>query len=464
MPPAILALTREVSPRIVECELTHLARTPIDAGRARAQHAAYEALLARLGCAVERVTPSPGHPDSVFIEDTAVVVDDLAVITRPGAESRRGEVDAVERALAAHRPLARIVAPGTLDGGDVIVVGRRVFVGRTDRTNDEGIAQLRAHLAPFGFRTDAVAVTGCLHLKSAATAIDDATLVVNPAWVDVAAFAPLRTIVVDPSEPYGANIVRVGDALVYADAYPRTRARLVAAGYEPHLVDASELAKAEGAVTCCSVLLRTDVVPLRQRWDATWRALGLASGDADGFLALLERYGESSRHYHTAQHLAEVFGHWDRVKRHAARPAEAEVALWYHDAIYDAQRSDNEERSAALAREVLVRAGVAPAAGPRVEALILATRHAAAPEADDAALVVDVDLAILGEREARFEEYERQVREEYAWVPGFIYRRKRTEVLQRFLARPSIYTTAEMRSWGEVRARANLERSLSRLA
>lgn len=252
----LLALTRAVSPGLATCELTHLDRAPIDVATAEAQHAAYERLLESLGCTVRRVAPAPSHPDAVFIEDTAVVLDEVAVVTRPGAASRRGEVEVVAEALAPLRPLQRIEAPGTLDGGDVIVVGRRILVGRTGRSNDAGIAQLRAHVAPFGYTVEGVDVTGCLHLKSAATALDDATVLCNPAWVDPRAFAPLRTLAVDPAEPMAANVVRVGPALVHDAAHARTRAMLEAHGYTVHTTDASELAKAEGAVTCCSILLR----------------------------------------------------------------------------------------------------------------------------------------------------------------------------------------------------------------
>jgi len=256
-PARFRAFTRAISPRIIECELTHLDRTPIDVAAARAQHAEYELMLESLGCAVEPVEPAPEYPDSVFIEDTAVVLDEVAVITRPGAESRRGETAAVERALAPLRPIARITAPGTLDGGDVLVVGHRVYVGRTGRTNDEGITQLRAALAPFGYNVLPVEVTGCLHLKTAVTAVDDHTALVNPAWIDLAALEGLDLIEVDPAEPMAANVVRVGDSLLYGASYPRTRARLEARGYRPVCVDASELAKAEGAVTCCSLVLRS---------------------------------------------------------------------------------------------------------------------------------------------------------------------------------------------------------------
>ena len=251
-----IAFTREVSPSIVDCELTHLARTPIDISTARAQHHAYEQLLASLGCDVRRVAPAPEHPDAVFIEDTAVVFDELAVITRPGAESRRDETLAVEAALGALRAVTRINAPGTLDGGDVLTVGRSVFVGRTGRTNDEGIAQLRAALAPHGYAVHGVDITGCLHLKTAVTAVDDATVLLNPEWVNPVVFARFRVVEVDALEPMGANVLRIGEQLVYGASYPRTQVRLAQLGYALATVDASELAKAEGAVTCCSLVVR----------------------------------------------------------------------------------------------------------------------------------------------------------------------------------------------------------------
>ncbi len=249
------ALTRAISPRISEGELTHLERNPIDVDAARVQHADYSRALELLGCEVHEVDAAPEYPDSVFIEDTAVVFNEIAVITRLGAESRRGEIPAVERALAPLRPLAHITAPGTLDGGDVLVVGKRVFVGRTGRTNDEGITQLRAVLTPFGYSVEAVDVTGCLHLKTAVTALDDHTVLVNPAWIGADALAGLNRVEVDAAEPMGANIVRVGSGLLYGAAYPKTLARLHARGYTPVCVDASEVAKAEGAVTCCSLIV-----------------------------------------------------------------------------------------------------------------------------------------------------------------------------------------------------------------
>lgn len=255
--PPWIAFTRDVSSAITQCELTHVARTPIDVDVARVQHRAYEALLTSLGCEVRRVAPAPAHPDSVFIEDTAVVLDEVAVITRPGAATRRNEVAAVADALAPLRPLARLESPATLEGGDVLVIGRSVYVGETGRTNAEGVVQLRTALAPFGYVVRTVLVTGCLHLKTAVTAVDDTTVLLNPAWVSAAAFGAYRVLAVEETEPMAANVLRVGDALVYGASFPRTLRVLRSAGYRPHTVDVSELAKAEGAVTCCSLVLRT---------------------------------------------------------------------------------------------------------------------------------------------------------------------------------------------------------------
>jgi len=251
----LLALTRAVPRSIDRCELTHLDRTPIDYATAREQHAAYEECLRRLGCRVERLPAADDAPDSVFVEDTAVVFDQLAIVTRPGAVSRRGEVEAMAHALRPHRPLAYIQPPGTLDGGDVLVTPGRVFVGITGRTNADGARQLATHVAPYGFETIPVPVTGCLHLKSAVTLATGA-LVINPELVDPGIFAGFELIEVDPQEPMAANVLVVGDRVICAEEHPRTRRRLEAHGIVTVTVPAGELAKAEGAVTCCSVLIR----------------------------------------------------------------------------------------------------------------------------------------------------------------------------------------------------------------
>ncbi len=257
----ILAITRAVPLSISQCELTHLARQPIDYARAVKEHAEYEAALRDLGCRIERLPDAPDLPDSVFVEDAAVVLDDVAVIARPGAESRRPEVDAMVAALRPRRPLAFIEAPGTLDGGDVLVTAGKVFVGISGRTNEDGVRQLAAVLEPRGFEVVPVPVTGCLHLKSAVTGVwlppvrGRGVLIVNPEWIDVGCFDDFDLIEVDPSEPAAANVLRVGFSLICAEAHPKTRRRLEHRGFVTHSVPAGELAKAEGGVTCCSILL-----------------------------------------------------------------------------------------------------------------------------------------------------------------------------------------------------------------
>jgi dimethylargininase len=251
---SLVALTREVSPAIARCELVHLARRPIDVDLARAQHRAYEAALREAGCEVRTLPADPELPDSVFVEDTAVVLDEVAVITRPGAASRRPETGAVAAALAPYRPIVTITAPGTMDGGDVLRVGRAIYVGNTARTNRAGVDQLAAALAPHGYQVCAVAVHGCLHLKSAATLVAPGTVLCNRHWVDPATFAGVRVMDVADGEAGAANGLLVGERLIYPLSFPRTATRLAAQGLTLLLLNVSELQKAEGAVTCCSVV------------------------------------------------------------------------------------------------------------------------------------------------------------------------------------------------------------------
>ncbi len=253
-----IALTRAVSPAIAGCELTYLPRVAIDVRKASAQHAEYERLLRELGCTVQRLAAGPDMPDSVFIEDIAVVLDEIAILTRPGPESRRAEGPGVAEALHSYRSLARIEPPGTLDGGDVLVAGRSVFVGCSGRTNAAGIDQMRQLVAPLGYDLQSVSVQGCLHLKSAVTAVSDETLLMNPAWARTEQFPGFDHIDVDPGEAHGANIVRVMKRLLYSAAFPRTRERLQRRGFEVMTVDVSEIAKAEGAVTCCSLIFNRE--------------------------------------------------------------------------------------------------------------------------------------------------------------------------------------------------------------
>jgi dimethylargininase len=253
---SFVALVREVSPRLAACELTHLARQPIDFERARSQHAAYVDLLASLGCAVRSLPPAPDLPDSVFVEDTAVVFDELAIVTRPGAASRRAETATVDPVLREYRPVRVIEAPGTLDGGDVLVAGKQVYVGLSSRSNTSAVDQVRRWMEPAGYQVRGIAVQGCLHLKSAVAAVGDRLLLINPAWIDRAAFGDMGIVEVDPAEPQAANALRVGGAVIVPESFPATRARLEAAGVVTRGIDLSELAKAEGAVTCCSLIFR----------------------------------------------------------------------------------------------------------------------------------------------------------------------------------------------------------------
>ncbi len=250
-----VAITRDVSPSIDRCQLTHVARQPIDVDLARAQHGAYERCLRDLGCTVHRLPAASDLPDCVFVEDCAVVLDELAIIARPGASSRRPETVAVEEALAPLTRLTRIRAPATLDGGDVLRTGRWLFVGVSSRTTPAAVEQLRDATAAAGYTVAAVGLRGCLHLKSAATEVAPGVLLVNREWIVGDPFRAFACIDIDPSEPFAANALRIGNTVLYSSAYPRTRGRLEARGIAVHGVDVSELAKAEGAVTCCSLIV-----------------------------------------------------------------------------------------------------------------------------------------------------------------------------------------------------------------
>lgn len=250
-----IAITREISPALARCELTHLARQPIDLERAREQHQRYEACLTDLGCAVQRLPADSSLPDSVFVEDTALVFDELAILTRPGAPSRRAEVAAMAAALAPHRSCVSIIAPATLDGGDVLAVGRTVYVGVSGRTNAQAVEQLRGLLEPHAYRVQPVPVTGCLHLKSAMSRVGPDTVLLHPGWVSADDFSELRKLEIDAAEPFAANALLIDETVVYPAEHPRTAERLERQGIRVRRVEASELAKAEGGVTCCCVLV-----------------------------------------------------------------------------------------------------------------------------------------------------------------------------------------------------------------
>lgn len=250
-----IAITRKVSPRFNECEITHIERTPIDLNIARAQHDAYVRTLAELGCQVIELPEEPDLPDSVFVEDTAFILPEVAVITRPGADSRKPEVSSIIPALSSYRPLIHVTEPASVDGGDVLVVGRQIFIGMSTRSNPESVAQLNALLDNYGYTVCGVEMTDCLHLKTAVTRVGDKTLLINKNWVDSANFPGFDLIEIDASEPFAANCLPVRGKIIYPTTFPKTRKRLEEKGYSIAPVNLSELAKAEGAVTCCSLII-----------------------------------------------------------------------------------------------------------------------------------------------------------------------------------------------------------------
>ena len=249
-----IAVTRAVSSSLSRCELTHQDRMPIDLDRACQQHAAYETCLERLGCTLIRLPEMPDMPDAVFVEDTAIVLDEVALITRPGAKSRREETTSIAEALKPYREIVQIEAPGTVDGGDVLIVGRDIYVGLSSRSNAAAIDQMRRALSAYGYQVHGVGVSGCLHLKSAVTSVSETALLVNPDWIDTNVFDRFDVIEIHPDEAYAANGLRIGEAVIYPITFPRTAERLAERGIGIEPVDLSELAKAEGAVTCCSLI------------------------------------------------------------------------------------------------------------------------------------------------------------------------------------------------------------------
>lgn len=254
----MIAITRLPSPRMNDCELSFAERTPIDYERALGQHAAYRDMLAECGADVVVLSTRADLPDCVFVEDTAVVLEEVAIIASPGAFSRRGEVDDVEEALRPYRPIEWIRLPATLDGGDVLLVGRTLLVGVSSRTNGAGIAAMHEIAEPRGYRVWPIEIRDCLHFKSACTVLDDRTLIVNPAWLDLEDIEELRdryrVVPIPAAEPFAADVLRIGSRICLPSAHPRTAELISGLGYEVRTIDLSEFAKAEGGVTCLSIV------------------------------------------------------------------------------------------------------------------------------------------------------------------------------------------------------------------
>lgn len=255
----IVALTRKVSATLAACELEFAGRRPIDVAKAVAQHAAYEACLRDFGAHILSLPADDRFPDGVFVEDPAVVLDEIAVIGRMAAESRRDETSSVADALSPYRELRFVKEPGMLEGGDLMRVGRTLFVGASRRTNREGIGQLSTLLQPFGYRVRAVPVHRCLHLKTACCSLGDGVLLANRNWFDARTVDDLRVIDVAAEEPWGANVLRIGDAVLVPESAPRTCDLLGSLGYAVRTLDISELQKAEAGLTCMSVIFQVEM-------------------------------------------------------------------------------------------------------------------------------------------------------------------------------------------------------------
>jgi dimethylargininase len=250
------AITRDVSNAMNRCEISFIERTEIDVAKARAQHRVYEDCLRAIGLDVISLPAEPDLPDSVFVEDPAIVLDEIAVITRPGAASRRAECESLAAALERFRPLRYIAAPATLEGGDVMRVDKTLYVGASARSNAEGAAQLSELLAPFGYAVKRVDVRGCLHLKSGCVYLGEGIVLANRDWVDAGALDGLRIVDVDPQEPAAANVLTHEAAAIIPDCFPRTAAIVERLGWKTHCLDISELRKAEAGVTCSSLIVR----------------------------------------------------------------------------------------------------------------------------------------------------------------------------------------------------------------
>jgi len=250
----LTAITRVPSLALPKCELSFLQRQPIDVTRARAQHREYQGALRAAGARVVELPPLDELPDASFVEDTAIVLDDLAILAPMGAASRRPESEAMAEVLSAYRQIHWLESPATLDGGDVLRLGRTLYVGQTPRTNTTAVDQLCRVLAPRGYSVVPVPITRCLHLKSACARLDDSMVLVNPSWVDLAVFAGASSISVTEDEPWGANAVRVGSTIIFPASEPQTRANVERHGFATAIADVSELQKAEAGVTCLSLI------------------------------------------------------------------------------------------------------------------------------------------------------------------------------------------------------------------
>ncbi len=256
----LTALTRAVSSRINECELTFIERQTIDVERAVRQHKNYQQLLKSLGLTVIELPAYDRCPDCCFIEDTALVLDELAIATRPGNIARRPELAGVLPTIAKYRKIVHVEAPATLEAGDVLRIGRDLFIGITSRTNLGGIEFVREHAAPHGYKVHGVEVPGALHLKSVCTAVNERTVLADPSRIDIDVFAGYELIEVPPDEWMAANVLLVDGTVCMHEGFHKTQALLHERQIQVRTVDISEFLKAEAGLTCLSIIFDSKTV------------------------------------------------------------------------------------------------------------------------------------------------------------------------------------------------------------
>jgi dimethylargininase len=252
----LFAITHEPPAALERGERSFVSRTSIDFPLTLAQHAAYCALLAECGAHVVTLGVNREHADAVFVEDTAVVLDEVAIMASPGAPARRPEPPGIEAELRKYRDIRHITLPATLDGGDVVVAGRTLLVGASARTNAGGARELQEHVAPFGYRVVRVPIHDCLHLKSACCALPDGRLLINPAWLDAGPLHDFPLVAIPPQEPFGADFATVGRTIIVSSTNPDTAALIAGLGFAVRATPLSEFEKAEGGVTCLSIIFR----------------------------------------------------------------------------------------------------------------------------------------------------------------------------------------------------------------
>lgn len=250
----IKAFVNSPSPQLAECQLTYMDRMPIDPTLALEQHQMYVQALKKMGVEVDVLQINTHCPDGVFVEDPVIILDEIAIITSMGNPERRAEIPAIKEYITGIRPIQEVHSPAKLEGGDILRIGKRIFIGLSSRTDLAGIEAVKNIASQYDYEIVPVRVTGSLHLKTAVTALDDQTLLINPLWLDTTTFRDFQLVPVPLEEPWGANILRLPQGVIANAAYPGTCHLIASLGYRLEAVDISEFGKAEAGLTCMSVV------------------------------------------------------------------------------------------------------------------------------------------------------------------------------------------------------------------